>query len=123
MQHQANLNSFNNNKRNKVTFPKGVSTPVEHVRNQFKHALGEMIEIMRDESFAVPDYDQKHPRMSSENSFQFYCADFIFDKELDVWFIEQLFIFVIVFPVELCCAVTALIRFVAVSIEFSPIIL
>jgi hypothetical protein len=88
VQHQANLDSDNNKHQRKFTFPKGVSTPVEHVRNQFKHALGEMIEIMRDESFAVPDYHKKDPDMSSENSFQFYCADFILDKELDVWFIE-----------------------------------
>ncbi len=63
-------------------------TPVEHVRNQFKHALGEMIEIMKDESFALPDYKSDDPDMTAENGFQFYCADFILDKDLDVWFIE-----------------------------------
>jgi len=63
-------------------------TPVEHVRNQFKHALGEMIEIMKDESFALPDYQSRDPNMTSENGFQFYCADFILDKDLDAWFIE-----------------------------------
>ena len=69
------------------------NTPVEHVRNQFKHALGEMIEIMKDESFAAPDLLRKHkttkrPELTSENSFQFYCADYILDNDLDVWFIE-----------------------------------
>jgi hypothetical protein len=58
------------------------NTPVEHVRNQFKHSLGEMIEIMKDESFAKPDGE------AAENSFMFYCADFILDNDLDAWFIE-----------------------------------
>jgi len=71
----------------KPSFPHG-NTPVEHVRNQFKHALGEMIEIMRNESFALPDLHGDDPVLSSENSFQFYCADFILDNDLDVWFIE-----------------------------------
>jgi len=98
--HNTNSNNNSNSKpkhkgrfpttaaKTKTSFPKGVDTPVEHVRNQFKHALGEMIEIMKDESFVVPDYDQKHPELSSENAFQFYCADFILDNDLDVWFIE-----------------------------------
>jgi len=68
-------------------FPNG-NTPVEHVRNQFKHSLGEMIEIMKDESFAVPNFEDNEPDISTENSFQFYCADFILDNDLDVWFIE-----------------------------------
>mmetsp|Transcript_14661 Transcript_14661/g.34069 ORF Transcript_14661/g.34069 Transcript_14661/m.34069 type:complete len:601 (+) Transcript_14661:99-1901(+) len=64
------------------------STPVEHVRNQFKHALAEMVEIFRDESLLVPDYDKDDPEMTAENAFQFYCADFILDNDLDAWFIE-----------------------------------
>jgi len=64
-------------------FPNG-NTPVEHVRNQFKHSLGEMIEIMKEESFVKPDGEN----LTSENSFMFYCADFILDNDMDVWFIE-----------------------------------
>mmetsp|Transcript_8243 Transcript_8243/g.9134 ORF Transcript_8243/g.9134 Transcript_8243/m.9134 type:complete len:577 (+) Transcript_8243:99-1829(+) len=64
-------------------FPNG-NTPVEHVRNQFKHSLGEMIEIMKEESFVKPDGED----LTSENSFMFYCADFILDNDMDVWFIE-----------------------------------
>ena len=83
-QHRAN-----SVKPSSRSFPNNNSLkPVEHVRNQFKHALGEMIEIMRDESFVVPDYKARDPNMKSENAFQFYCADFILDKDLDVWFIE-----------------------------------
>jgi hypothetical protein len=82
-QHEANTNTS----RKQKPFPYG-ATPVEHVRNQFKHALGEMIEIMKDESFVVPDYDKKEPQLSAENAFNFYCADFIADKDLDIWFIE-----------------------------------
>lgn len=67
-------------------FPNG-NTPVEHVRNQFKHALGEMIEIMKDESFVAPKRGDDS-ELTTENSFQFYCADFILDNDLDVWFIE-----------------------------------
>eukprot|EP00537_Pseudo-nitzschia_pungens_P017582 CAMPEP_0172411832 /NCGR_PEP_ID=MMETSP1061-20121228/77595_1 /TAXON_ID=37318 /ORGANISM="Pseudo-nitzschia pungens, Strain cf. pungens" /LENGTH=560 /DNA_ID=CAMNT_0013148047 /DNA_START=101 /DNA_END=1783 /DNA_ORIENTATION=+ len=81
------LNEHQERKGKFTPFPNG-NTPVEHVRNQFKHALGEMIEIMKDESFRVPDLHKDEPRLSSENSFQFYCADFILDNDLDVWFIE-----------------------------------
>jgi hypothetical protein len=82
-QHRANTERHKKSQR----YPGG-STPVEHVRNQFKHALGEMIEIFKDESFALPDYRKKHPKLSAENAFNFFCADFILDRDLDVWFIE-----------------------------------
>mmetsp|Transcript_17086 Transcript_17086/g.19687 ORF Transcript_17086/g.19687 Transcript_17086/m.19687 type:complete len:541 (+) Transcript_17086:70-1692(+) len=68
-------------------FPPNTSTPIEHVRNQFKAALAEMVLIMKDESFNAPDVN-KDDRLSSENGYQFYCADFIIDNDFDVWFIE-----------------------------------
>jgi hypothetical protein len=61
-----------------------VTTPVEHVRNQFKDALSEMIEVFHNVSFLPPDGKE----LTSENGFSFYCADFILDNDLDVWFIE-----------------------------------
>ncbi|VEU38683.1 unnamed protein product [Pseudo-nitzschia multistriata] len=85
---EETLNKHHKKKqKTRPLFPNG-NTPVEHVRNQFKHALGEMIEIMKDESFAVPNLNDEDPDISTENSFQFYCADFILDNDLDVWFIE-----------------------------------
>jgi hypothetical protein len=56
----------------------------EHVRNQFKEALAEMMEVYHGETFTVPDGVE----LTSDNGFSFYCADFILDKDLDVWFIE-----------------------------------
>jgi hypothetical protein len=62
----------------------GNMTPMEHVRNQFKHALGEMAEVFLTESFNKPDFKD----ITSENGFNFYCADYILDNDLDVFFIE-----------------------------------
>jgi len=62
------------------------ATPVEHVRNQMKEALGEMIERFRDVSF-VTNFEE----LPTENSYSFYCADFILDNDLDVWFLEPQF--------------------------------
>lgn len=59
-------------------------TPMTHVRNQFKHALGEMSEVFLNESFKKPDFEE----ITSENGFNFYCADYILDNDLDVFFIE-----------------------------------
>jgi len=89
-QHASNLATTSNigRKQRSQQLIKSKRTPVEHVRNQFKHALGEMVEIFRDESFRIPDYQKEDPELSAENAFQFYCADFILDKDLDVWFIE-----------------------------------
>jgi hypothetical protein len=59
------------------------ATPIEHVRNQMKEALAEMIERFRDVSF-VSNFQE----LPTENSYSFYCADFILDNDLDVWFLE-----------------------------------
>jgi Tubulin-tyrosine ligase family len=56
-------------------------SPMAHVRNQFKHALGEMAEVFLTESFNKPDFKE----ITSENGFNFYCADYILDNDLDVW--------------------------------------
>lgn len=64
--------------------PLPAGSPIDHVRNQFKHALGEMVDVFKDVSFAKPDFDA----LTAENGFNFYCADFILDNDLDVWFLE-----------------------------------
>jgi len=69
-------------KQGKTSFPAGRKA-VDHVRNQMKHSIAEMIEIFRHKSF-VPD----HRILPTDNSFSFYCADFILDNDLDVWFLE-----------------------------------
>jgi hypothetical protein len=65
-------------------YPWPAKSPVMHVRNQFKDALAEMIEVYGNEAFGPTDGE----RITSENTFSFYCADFILDNDLDVWFIE-----------------------------------
>lgn len=61
-----------------------IRDPVQHVKNQIKDSLGEFIEAFVDKSFSHPG----EKALSSENTFGFYGADFIFDADLDVWFIE-----------------------------------
>jgi hypothetical protein len=69
-------------RQGRTSFPAGHSA-VDHVRNQMKDALGEMIEIFRDSSFVtVPE------ELPTDNSFNIFCADFILDNDLDVWFLE-----------------------------------
>jgi hypothetical protein len=65
-------------------YPWPAKSPVEHVRNQFKDALAEMMEVYHQEAFNVPDGKS----ITAENAFSFYCADFILDNDLDAWFIE-----------------------------------
>lgn len=60
------------------SFPAGKNA-IDHVRNQIKHSLAEMVEIFKHKSF-VP-----HKSLTTDNSFSFYCADFILDNDLDVW--------------------------------------
>eukprot|EP00542_Grammatophora_oceanica_P015789 CAMPEP_0194032770 /NCGR_PEP_ID=MMETSP0009_2-20130614/5640_1 /TAXON_ID=210454 /ORGANISM="Grammatophora oceanica, Strain CCMP 410" /LENGTH=506 /DNA_ID=CAMNT_0038673307 /DNA_START=63 /DNA_END=1583 /DNA_ORIENTATION=+ len=55
--------------------------PVSHVRNQFKEAIGETVAAFKEKSFNV----NKH---NTENGIGFYGADFVLDKDLDVWFLE-----------------------------------
>ncbi|KAL3914681.1 MAG: hypothetical protein SGILL_006004, partial [Bacillariaceae sp.] len=62
-------------------FPAG-SKAIDHVRNQIKASLAEMVEIFKPSSFV------HHKSLTTDNSFSFYCADFILDNDLDVWFLE-----------------------------------
>lgn len=61
-----------------------IRDPVQHVKNQIKATLAEFIEAFVESSFSHQGPD----KMTSENSFGFYGADFIFDRDLDVWFLE-----------------------------------
>ncbi|KAG7343438.1 tubulin-tyrosine ligase family protein [Nitzschia inconspicua] len=76
----SRMGNNNNNQRPHLA----AGTPIAHVRNQFKHALGEMTEVFLKESFNKPDFKE----ITSENGFNFYCADYILDNDLDVFFIE-----------------------------------
>jgi hypothetical protein len=60
-----------------------IRDPIQHVRNQFKHTLSELIEAFKQLSFS-PGPDE----LSSENGLGFYGADFAIDNDLDVWLIE-----------------------------------
>lgn len=55
--------------------------PREHVRNQFKHTLATLVDAFKDKTF-------QRKYMMMEDSFEFYGADFILDKDLNVWLIE-----------------------------------
>jgi hypothetical protein len=59
-----------------------IRDPVEHVRNQFKHSLSELVAAFKELSF-TPGGD-----LTAENGLGFYGADFALDKDLDVWLIE-----------------------------------
>jgi Tubulin-tyrosine ligase family len=65
------------------SYPWPAKSPVEHVRNQFKDALAEMMEVYQKEAFDVPD----GKTITAENAFSFYCADFILDNDLDAWYV------------------------------------
>ena len=69
-------------KQGRTSFPAGTKA-IDHVRNQMKHSIAEMIEIFREQSF-VP----KPKTLTTDNSFSFYCADFIIDNDFDVFFLE-----------------------------------
>lgn len=60
---------------------KNIKDPILHVKNQVKQVLGEMAAAFKEGTFNAD-------KISSENGFGFYGADFIIDWELDVFFIE-----------------------------------
>lgn len=72
---KGNSNSANMRKKTRPQLPNG-NAPIVHVRNQFKHALAEMVEVFLHEAFNKPDGKD----LTSENGYHFYCADFILDQ-------------------------------------------
>jgi hypothetical protein len=60
---------------------KKIKDPILHVKNQVKQVLGEMGAAFKEATFNAD-------KISSENGFGFYGADFIIDWDLDVFFIE-----------------------------------
>jgi len=56
--------------------------PVVHVRNQFKQTLATVVDAFRDESFSM----QKDA--TTEDGYQVFSADFVLDKDLDVYLME-----------------------------------
>ena len=54
---------------------------MHHVENQVKHSLAEMVDAFRGVTFT-------NNGTSTENKFGFYCADYMVDKDLDVFIIE-----------------------------------
>ncbi|KAL3920562.1 MAG: hypothetical protein SGILL_003199 [Bacillariaceae sp.] len=61
-------------------FPAGSAT--NHVRSQMKDALADQIQVFQQTSaYQFPDDD----RLTADNAFEIYCADFLLDSNLDVW--------------------------------------
>jgi hypothetical protein len=58
-----------------------IRDPLLHVENQVKQVLGEMGAAFKKATFNAN-------KISAENGFGFFCADFIIDWDLDVFFIE-----------------------------------
>jgi hypothetical protein len=54
---------------------------LHHVENQVKHSLAEIVDAFRDVTFS-------NKGTSTENLFGFYCADYMIDRDLDVYIIE-----------------------------------
>jgi hypothetical protein len=61
---------------------KRIQDPVVHVRNQYKEAIGRLIDAFKDKTFRTGN------DMSAEDCFELYGADFVIDNDLDVWLIE-----------------------------------
>jgi hypothetical protein len=59
--------------------------PVRHVRNQMKEAIGATAEAFK-ETLTLADPDT--PKVTTENLFALYGADFIIDDDLDVYYVE-----------------------------------
>ena len=58
-----------------------IQDPLQHLKNQFKESLGELVAGFKDLSFDVS-------KLSAENGMGFYGADYVIDESLDVWLIE-----------------------------------
>jgi hypothetical protein len=54
---------------------------MQHVENQVKHSLAEMVDAFRGVTFT-------NNGTSMDNKFGFYCADYMIDEDLDVYIIE-----------------------------------
>jgi len=54
---------------------------MHHVENQVKHSLANLVDAFKGVTFT-------NNGTSTENKFGFYCADYVIDKDLDVYIIE-----------------------------------
>lgn len=61
------------------------TSPFNHVVNQMKHILGHVVDSYKDVAFQSITSKQQ---LSSGNGYQLFGADFLVDKDLDVFFIE-----------------------------------
>lgn len=60
---------------------------MDHVENQVKHSMAEVVDAFKDISFNRYDAETKK-NVSTENLFAFYCADFMINKDMDIFLIE-----------------------------------
>lgn len=56
--------------------------PVAHVKSQFKEAIGQVVNSLKDKTFKIGK------PLTAEDSFQLYAADFVIDNNYDAWLVE-----------------------------------
>lgn len=59
--------------------------PVVHVRNQFKESIATIVDAFHDQTFFMPPTSEKGARKTAEDGYEVFAADFIIDKDLDVY--------------------------------------
>eukprot|EP00539_Tryblionella_compressa_P006409 CAMPEP_0178764542 /NCGR_PEP_ID=MMETSP0744-20121128/17882_1 /TAXON_ID=913974 /ORGANISM="Nitzschia punctata, Strain CCMP561" /LENGTH=464 /DNA_ID=CAMNT_0020419795 /DNA_START=91 /DNA_END=1485 /DNA_ORIENTATION=+ len=74
---------FSENKRLKQRVPQGLS-PIDHVKNQMKSALGHFVRAFQNTSFTMNNIAS----YGTENGYALYGVDFMIDQDLDVWLTE-----------------------------------
>jgi hypothetical protein len=74
-------------KLNKRKLRKTLTTdqdPVVHVRNQFKESIATVVDAFHDQTFFMPPR-KKGANQTAEDGYEVFAADFIIDKDLDVY--------------------------------------
>jgi len=61
-----------------------IPDPATHVKSQFKEAIAQVIDVMKDKTFKTGGGEN----VKTEDSFELFAADFMIDYNLNVWWTD-----------------------------------
>uniref|UniRef100_A0A7S1VHN4 Tubulin--tyrosine ligase n=1 Tax=Grammatophora oceanica TaxID=210454 RepID=A0A7S1VHN4_9STRA len=85
LEEMLNANIYNTRRRRRPKILRSsknnIDTPMQHVRNQMKEAVAQVVHALSPTAFSMED---NHDR----DGWELFAADFVIDEDLDVWLIS-----------------------------------